>query len=50
MELRGLDHGWTRHESLEKSRGRAGQGEEVSALSDAILAFLNSMRDRPGAT
>jgi dienelactone hydrolase len=45
MELRGLDHSWTRHESREKSRGRAGQGEEVSTFSDAVLSFLRSARD-----
>lgn len=36
----GLDHCWTWHESFERSRGRCGQGKEVSSVSDAVLAFL----------
>jgi len=40
-ELQGLDHGWTRHASLEASRDRVGQGEDAtSTLADVILAFL----------
>jgi dienelactone hydrolase len=39
-ELPGLDHGWTRHETMEKSRGNAGKGDEVTTLPDAILEFL----------
>jgi uncharacterized protein len=39
-ELAGLDHCWTRHETMEKSRGNCGNGETVPALSDAVLAFL----------
>jgi uncharacterized protein len=38
--LAGLDHCWTRHPSMDASRGRCGQGEEVSTLGDAILGFL----------
>ena len=40
--LEGLDHCWTRHPSMEASRGRCGQGEEVSTLGDAVLGFLRS--------
>jgi dienelactone hydrolase len=40
--LEGLDHCWTRHPSMEASRGRCGQGEEVSTLGDAIIGFLDS--------
>ena len=40
VELAGLDHCWTRHASLEKSRGNCGRGEETTALSDRVLAFL----------
>ena len=39
-ELPGLDHGWTRHDTMEESRGNAGRGEQVSTLPDAILDFL----------
>ena len=42
QELPGHDHCWTRHASLEASRGKCGQGEETTALSDAILAFLRN--------
>ena len=38
--LQGLDHCWSRHASLEASKDKCGQGEETSALADAILAFL----------
>ena len=38
--LEGLDHCWTRHPSMEASRGHCGQGEPASTLSDAILLFL----------
>jgi hypothetical protein len=41
-ELSGLDHCWTRHETMEKSRGRCGMGETVPTLSDTVLAFLAS--------
>ena len=41
-ELPGLDHCWTRHETMDKSRGNCGSGETVSALTDAVLAFLAS--------
>jgi dienelactone hydrolase len=43
-ELPGLDHCWTRHETREKSVGNCGNGTKVSALSDAILAFLASIK------
>jgi hypothetical protein len=39
-ELAGLDHCWTRHVSMVKSRGNCGSGEAVPALSDAVLGFL----------
>ena len=39
-ELRGLDHCWSRHASLEASKDRCGQGQATSALADAILSFL----------
>jgi hypothetical protein len=38
--LEGLDHCWTRHASMDASRGRCGQGDAVPVLSDAILSFL----------
>jgi hypothetical protein len=41
--LEGLDHCWTRHPSMDASRGRCGQGENVPALSDAVLAFLRQV-------
>jgi dienelactone hydrolase len=40
VELAGLDHCWTFHASIEKSRGNCGRGEETSTMSDAVLAFL----------
>ena len=40
--LEGLDHCWTRHPSMDASRGRCGQGNAVPVLSDAILEFLRS--------
>ena len=42
VELAGLDHCWTRHASMEKGRGHCGEGEQVSTLTDAVLAFLRS--------
>ena len=39
-ELAGLDHGWTRHLTMEQSRGNSGKGEEVTTLADAVLEFL----------
>jgi dienelactone hydrolase len=39
-QLAGLDHCWTRHETMDKSRGNCGNGQAVSTLSDAVLAFL----------
>jgi dienelactone hydrolase len=42
IELAGLDHCWSRHASQEASRDKCGQGENTSALSDAILAFLRA--------
>ena len=41
--LEGLDHCWTRHPSMDASRGRCGQGEEASTLGDAIIGFLGSL-------
>jgi dienelactone hydrolase len=43
-ELDGLDHCWTRHESMEKSRGHCGEGQAVADLSAAVLSFLDSDR------
>ena len=40
--LDGLDHCWSRHASMESSRGRCGQGQQVPVLADAILDFLRS--------
>ena len=42
VELAGLDHCWTRHASMEKSRGHCGEGEQVSTLTDGVLAFLRN--------
>ena len=36
----GLDHCWTRHDTMDKSRGNCGNGEAVPALADAVLAFF----------
>ena len=41
-KLAGLDHCWSRHASLEASVDKCGQGQPSTALSDSILAFLNS--------
>jgi dienelactone hydrolase len=41
-ELPGLDHCWTRHASLEASTGKCGQGQETTALVDAMLMFLRN--------
>jgi dienelactone hydrolase len=40
VELPGLDHCWTRHDSMEASRGHCGSGQVVSTLADTVLAFL----------
>ena len=40
QELPGLDHCWTRHETMEKSRGHCGNGQAVPVLSDTVLAFF----------
>ncbi len=42
QQLAGLDHCGTRHESMSRSQGNCGNGEVVSALNDAILAFLSA--------
>ena len=42
-ELAGLDHCWTRHHSMDKSRGRCGSGQTSSAMIDAILEFLRAL-------
>jgi pimeloyl-ACP methyl ester carboxylesterase len=39
-EFPGLDHCRTRHPSVEAAVGRCGQGEPVTDVSDAMLAFL----------
>ena len=40
VELAGLDHCWTRHTTREQSRNNCGNGEAVTTLEDAVLAFL----------
>jgi dienelactone hydrolase len=40
VELPGLDHCWTRHESMEASRDHCGSGQAVSTLADTVLTFL----------
>jgi dienelactone hydrolase len=37
-----LDHCWSRHETLEASRGNCGRGAETTDLLTAILGFLNA--------
>jgi len=44
VELDGLDHCWTRHESMEKSRGHCGSGEPVNLLARTVLDFLGRYR------
>lgn len=44
VELDGLDHCWTRHESMEKSRGHCGSGEPVDTFARAVLDFLERHR------
>ena len=45
VEFPGLDHCWTRHESMEQSRGRCGQGRnEASLVADTVLRFLQNAR------
>jgi dienelactone hydrolase len=41
-ELSGLDHCWTRHASMEESRGHCGSGRPDTTLSETILRFLQS--------
>jgi dienelactone hydrolase len=41
--LEGLDHCWTRHASMDESRGRCGAGQATPALQDAILKFLRTL-------
>jgi hypothetical protein len=43
-QLAGLDHCWSRHASLEASIDKCGQGQPTTALGDAILAFLRSVK------
>jgi dienelactone hydrolase len=43
LELRGLDHCWSRHPSLEASKDRCGQGENTSILADTILEFFRGV-------
>jgi dienelactone hydrolase len=40
-ELEGLDHCWTRHDSLEASKDKCGQGQDTRAFQDAVLRFLS---------
>jgi dienelactone hydrolase len=40
QELRGLDHCWSRHPSLDASKDKCGQGESTSMLADTILDFF----------
>jgi len=42
QQLEGLDHCWTRHESMSASQGHCGNGQKVSAFSDAVFGFLTS--------
>jgi len=44
-ELDRLDHCWSRHETLEASRGKCGQGADTADLLTAILGFLNARSD-----
>jgi dienelactone hydrolase len=39
-EFEALDHCWTRHESLEASKDKCGQGKESPELAATILKFL----------
>jgi dienelactone hydrolase len=41
--LEGLDHCWTRHASMEQSRGHCGEGQPVTTLADAVLGFLGGV-------
>jgi hypothetical protein len=41
--LQGLDHCWTRHQSMEQSRGHCGEGQQVTTLADAVLGFLGNV-------
>jgi dienelactone hydrolase len=43
-EFEGLDHCWTRQASMEQSRGHCGTGAATTAVDDAILEFLGSIR------
>jgi len=38
-----MDHCWTLHESMQKSQGHCGMGQATSALSDAVLDFLQTL-------
>jgi len=41
IELKGEDHCWSRHESMEQSRGHCGQGKnEEPLVAETILEFL----------
>ena len=43
-EFEGLDHCWTRHVSMEESRGHCGTGAATMEVDNAILKFLGSIR------
>jgi dienelactone hydrolase len=44
VELTGQDHCWSRHPSMEQSRGHCGQGTNEEALvAETILTFLSGM-------
>jgi dienelactone hydrolase len=47
VELPGLDHCWTRHESMEESRGRCGRGRPDTTLSDTVIRFVQSVAGDP---
>lgn len=41
-ELAQLDHCWTRHATLEASRGKCGAGEATNDLNEAVIGFLKA--------
>jgi len=47
-ELEGLDHCWTHHGSMEKARGRCGQGDASPVFVDSVLDFLRARAAAPG--
>jgi dienelactone hydrolase len=47
VELPGLDHCWTRHASMEESRGHCGSGRPDTTLSDTIVRFVQREAGNP---